>query len=241
VAVKKNEPIAIRLDGVSFSYPILGAKVSGRGAMTSALGGLMRNNHGRVTIDALDHLDLTVRRGQRLGILGHNGAGKSTLLRVMAGIFPPSTGTVEIHGRIATLFDKMLGMDAELTGADNIRVRGMFLGWSDAEIEARREEIVEFCELGDYLQLPVRTYSPGMRSRLGFAISTSFPAEILLLDEWMGAGDKRFAEQAKKRMDEFYENAGAVVLASHNVSLIERNCDSIIVLEKGRVIERGDL
>lgn len=234
--------VAVRLSGVHFTYPLMG--VSLRRKLTGALpvvGGQLRQHKRRVEIQALEGIDLELRQGQRLGILGHNGAGKSTLLRLIAGIYHPSAGSVEVFGRVAAVFDKMLGMDPEMTGYDNIRVRGMFLGLGNEEIEHRVEEIAEFCELGEYLHLPLRIYSPGMRARLGFSTCTAFDADVLVLDEWMGVGDKRFRERAHERMKDFYQRAGTVILVSHNDQLIEENCDSAIVMEHGRVVDRYDL
>lgn len=235
-------PPAVELDGVTFAYPLLGVSIKKklRGAL-SRVGGTVSTHHGHVEIRALDDVTLSIRPGQRLGIRGSNGAGKSTLLRVIAGIYHPSAGAVRVRGRVAAVFDKMLGMDPELTGYENIRVRGMFLGLRDDEIGRYVEEIAEFCELGEYLDLPMRVYSPGMRARLGFSISTAFDAEILLLDEWMGVGDRQFSDKARDRMKAFYGRAGTVVLVSHNDKLIEDNCDSAIVMEKGRIVERYDL
>ncbi|GJM20064.1 MAG: ABC transporter ATP-binding protein [Phycisphaeraceae bacterium] len=238
----EQAPVTIRVSGVSFAYPLLGVSLKNkvRGAL-SKVGGTISEHHGHVEVRALDGVDLELRRGQRLGIRGSNGAGKSTLLRVIAGIFHPSSGSVATAGRIAAVFDKSLGMDPELTGYENIRVRAMFLGLRDAEIDAKTEDIAEFCELGEYLDLPMRIYSPGMRARLGFSISTAFDADVLLLDEWLGVGDRKFADKARERMKAFYERAGTVVLVSHNEKLIEDNCDCAIVMEKGRIVERQGL
>lgn len=234
-----DAPVAVRLSGVHFSYPLMG--VSLRRKLTGAVpivGGRLEQRRRRVAVCALEGIDLEIRRGQRLGIRGHNGAGKSTLLRLIAGIYHPSSGSVEVRGRVAAVFDKMLGMDPEMSGYDNIRVRGMFLGLSDAEIEHRVEEIAEFCELGEYLNLPLRIYSPGMRARLGFSVSTAFDAEVLVLDEWMGVGDQRFRDRARERMQDFYQRAGTVILVSHNDRLIEENCDSAVVMEHGKIVDR---
>ena len=231
--------VAVRLTDVHFTYPLMG--VSLRKKLTGALpivGGQLHQHRRRVEIRALEGIDLELRRGQRLGIMGHNGAGKSTMLRLIAGIYHARSGKVEVFGRVAAVFDKMLGMDPEMTGYDNIRVRGMFLGLTDGEIEHRVEEIAEFCELGEYLHLPLRIYSPGMRARLGFSTCTAFDADVLVLDEWMGVGDKRFRERAHDRMREFYQRAGTVILVSHNDQLIEENCDSAIVMEHGRIVDR---
>jgi len=241
MAVAMGEPV-IQLRDVTFSYSIFG---NAQGideqpaAAESRIGGVMRRIARReIRVCALDELTLDIRAGQRLGVLGRNGAGKSTLLRVIAGIYPPESGQVSVRGTVATVFDKMLGMDQELSGLENIYVRGMFMGLSHKQIKARVEEIAAFSELGPFLKLPVRVYSSGMRARLGFAVSTAFDADILLLDEWLGVGDRDFVEKAKVRMQDFYKRAGTVVLVSHNENLIRDNCDSVVVLEQGRIVEQ---
>ncbi|MFT5424824.1 MAG: ABC-type polysaccharide/polyol phosphate transport system ATPase subunit [Phycisphaerales bacterium] len=246
-------PPAVALRDVSFEYPLLGMKLSGLiGALArrskagpdpkapppSPVGGTVRVRGRRASVEALHDISLRIDTGQRLGIVGANGAGKSTLLRLIAGIYAPTAGTVRTTGRVAAIFGSAHGMDQELSGYENIRVRGLFLGRTDAEIRDRAREIAEFCELEDFLHLPLRIYSPGMAARLGFSISTAFRPDLLLLDEWLGVGDHRFTERARDRMKGFYKDAGTVVLASHNEKLIEQNCDSIVVMEKGRIIER---
>lgn len=227
-----------RLRDVHFDYTMLGVggrkKISG---VETRVGGHIQIRKRRIEVAALQGIDLEFRAGQRIGFCGSNGAGKSTLLRIIAGIYKPTHGTVEVHGKVASIFDRMLGMDAELTGHENILVRGMFMGIKPEAVREKIDEIVDFCELDDFLHLPLRVYSPGMRARLGFAICTAFDAEILLLDEWLGVGDARFAEKARERMNQFFESAGTVIMASHSEKLLKDNCHEFYQLEKGRIVD----
>ena len=188
---------------------------------------------------ALHNVSLKLGHGDRLGILGHNGAGKSTLLRVMAGVYVPAAGRVIIDGRVSPLFNTSPGLDIDDTGYENIVTCGMLLGMTLNEIRVKTPEIAEFTELGDYLNLPVRTYSTGMVTRLGFAIATSIHPEILLLDEGLGAGDARFAEHAKRRIDALIERSSILVLASHSEALIRSMCNRAMLLDGGRIAMLG--
>ena len=158
----------------------------------------------------------------------------------LAGIYEPSVGTVEIEGHAVPLFDVFLGMDHENTGYENIMLRGLFLGLTRQQIKERVDDIVEFTELGDFLNLPIRTYSAGMRIRLAFAVSTSIVPDILLLDEGIGAGDVAFLEKANKRLDEFTEKAAIIVLASHSEPLLRKICRTCILMEHGKVLRMGE-
>lgn len=184
---------------------------------------------------ALNDLSLRIETGDRLGLVGHNGAGKSTLLRVLAGIYAPSFGVVETQGKTVPLLDISLGMDENSTGRQNIRLRGLLLGMSDAEIAEKEEEIAQFSGLDTFLDLPIRTYSSGMRVRLGFAISTAVDADILLLDEVMGVGDAAFKEKANRRLAELHERSEIVVLALHDNAVIRKTCEKALWLDRGNV------
>ena len=184
-------------------------------------------------------MSLKLGHGDRLGILGHNGAGKSTLLRVMAGVYVPTTGRVIIDGSVSPLFNSSPGLDIDDTGYENILTCGMLLGMTLNEIRVKTPEIAEFTELGDYLNLPVRTYSTGMVTRLGFAIATSIDPEILLLDEGLAAGDARFAEHANRRIDALVERSSILVLASHSEALIRAMCNRAMLLDGGRNVVLG--
>lgn len=233
---------SILLNDVSVSFPVYDAASRSvkKHLFPPRTGGrISKAGTSGSVITALDHLDLKLEHGDRVGLVGHNGAGKSTLLRVMAGIYEPCAGQIAVDGQIAPLFDITLGMDADATGYDNILMRGLFLGMSKSEIRARATEIAEFTELGDFLDLPIRTYSEGMRMRLAFAISTSISPDILLLDEGIAAGDASFMEKAAARLNEFVDRAAIIVLASHSDALIKHLCNSVVLLERGRVVAQG--
>ncbi|MCA8020414.1 ABC transporter ATP-binding protein [Burkholderia metallica] len=228
----------IELKGATLDLPIY--DVQGRSLKRQVLRMGRRNtiaedNDGVIVVRALDNVDLRLESGDRIGLIGHNGAGKSTLLRTMAGIYPPTAGTVTRSGKVVPLLDISLGMDENSTGLQNIRLRGLLLGMSDAEIREKQREISDFCELGDYLDLPIRTYSSGMRVRLAFAVSTAVDAEILLLDEVMGVGDAAFMQKAEQRLADLHSRAEIVVLAMHSNHEIRRVCNKALWMERGRV------
>lgn len=231
------------LDSVTVDFPIYGQRSLRSALVARRTGGTIQQDTGgrrrRITVRALDQVTLEIEHGDRLGLIGHNGAGKSTLLRVMAGVYEPVSGSIRIEGNLAPLFNINPGLDLDDTGYETIRTCGMFLGMSDEEIEQKTPDIVEFCELGEYLELPVRTYSTGMMTRLGFAIATAVDPEILLLDEGLGAGDARFAERAKRRVDSLVARSSILVLASHGDALIQSMCNKAVLLEGGRVVRYG--
>lgn len=182
---------------------------------------------------ALRDLSFSIQKGQNVGLVGRNGSGKSTLLRVLGGIYTPTSGQVVATGKISSLYGMNLGIQPDATGRENIVFRGIIKGWSRQELDERIPEIIEFSELGDFIDLPLRTYSDGMRMRLLFAIATCFAPEILLLDEWIGAGDANFQKKAGVRMNSLVDEAGITVVASHNRSLIQNVCEQGIWLDKG--------
>lgn len=210
---------------VEVTYPL--------GSFTAA----MRNRSGH---KALSGINFDLKPGSRLGLLGRNGSGKSTLLRTLAGVFPPSGGTLEIKGEISSIFNATSGFIPNATGRENIVLRGYMLGLDYEKIKRLIPNIVEFCELGEWIDRPVYQYSSGMTLRLAFAIATSLRSNILLMDEWLGAGDAEFIAKAQKRMDEMVENAQIIVLASHNMPLLSRICDTCLVLDKSKVVFAGE-
>jgi len=206
------------------------------------LGGrLDEDSRHRVCVRALDGVSLSFVDGDRVALLGANGAGKSTLLRVLAGIYEPMRGRVQTEGRVASVFDLTLGFDPDCTGYENILLRGLCLGINRAEIRARREAIAAFTELGDYLAMPLRTYSSGMKLRLAFAVSTHVDAEILLMDEWIGAGDMAFTKKAEQYFVELVGNSAILVLASHSEQIVSRTCNKAVLLSHGKVAHVGGL
>ncbi|MGL3111868.1 ABC transporter ATP-binding protein [Bradyrhizobium sp. BR 1432] len=228
----------LTLDGVSVSFPIYSG-----GSRSLKKGLLYRGSRGRIASDANDRLVVEALRnvslqfsiGDRVALIGANGAGKTTLLRVMAGIYEPVSGVVRVSGRISPMFDIGLGIDPELSGLENIRLRGLLLGLSPDEIERLVPDIGAFTELGDYLDLPARTYSSGMLTRLTFAVATCFAPEILLMDEWILAGDAGFLAKAERRIESFVENASVLVLASHNEQICRTWCTKAVWLDSGEV------
>jgi lipopolysaccharide transport system ATP-binding protein len=185
-------------------------------------GEIGRNVSNQVSVTALHDLSINLKSGDRLGVMGPNGAGKSTLLRVIAGIYAPTSGSIEVKGRIASLIDISLGMELEASGFENIRMRGVMMGLSLKQIKSLEEEIAEFTELGPYLNMPIRSYSTGMHMRLGFAVSTAVPADILLMDEWLSVGDEAFKVKAEKRLEDYVNKSSILVLASHSKETIEK-------------------
>jgi lipopolysaccharide transport system ATP-binding protein len=190
---------------------------------------------GHMVIRGLEDVSFELNDGARLGLIGHNGAGKTTLLRVLSGIFVPTGGEATIDGKCVSLINISLGIDPEASGRENIRLRGVIMGMSPAEIAERSEAIAEFTGLGEFLDMPLRTYSTGMQLRLAFAVSTSVIPEILIMDEWLATGDAEFQHRANERLRAIVDSSSILVLASHSVDLIRQNCSRVIWLEKGRV------
>lgn len=236
--------VAIRLARVCVSFPIyqIGSRsLKKRILSRSSAGRFARDADDRITIEALQDVDLTVERGERLALIGANGAGKTTLLRVMAGIYEPASGTIELTGRVSPMFDIGLGIDPELSGYDNIRLRGLLLGLTGNEVESLMPSIAEFTELGPYLDVPVRTYSSGMMLRLTFGVATCFAPEVLLMDEWILAGDAHFLEKAKERIASFVRQASTLVLATHNQEVCREWCSKGAWIHEGRVRAYGPI
>ena len=210
--------------------------------VSAATGGVLTAQRGgHISIEALKNLNLEISAGDRLGIMGHNGSGKSTLLRLLSGIYEPSSGKIERSGSIASLVDISLGINAESTGRENIFLRGKLMGLSKKEIDEKIDEIIEFSELGDYINLPVRIYSSGMLLRLAFSVSTSITADILIMDEWLSVGDGAFAERASNRLRELVDSSEILVIASHTRSLIEETCNKVVWLEHGVIKKVGSV
>jgi ABC-type polysaccharide/polyol phosphate transport system ATPase subunit len=230
----------IELKNVCINIPIYGADKSFRSAIVNRyVGGNLKRSNNIISVQALDAINLKLNSGDRLGLIGHNGAGKSTLLSVLAGVYKPEIGSVACKGKITPLFNLAPGMDPVDTGLENIMTVGMYLGMSKQEIKDKTESIVEFTELSDYINLPVRTYSAGMIARLTFGIATSLEPDILLIDEGIGAGDHSFAHKAKQRLEAFYNKINIIVVASHSSELIKQLCNKAILMEHGKIIASG--
>ncbi|ABQ37614.1 MAG: ABC transporter ATP-binding protein [Bradyrhizobium sp.] len=208
----------------------------------SRVGGRVSKGEGSFQfVQALDEISFSLKQGDRLGLVGHNGAGKTTLIRVLAGIYEPTRGSLRVVGRNVPMFDIGLGMDEEASGYENIRTRGLILGLSPEEIEERVPEIAEFAELGDYLELPIRTYSSGMLLRLVFSIAASIHGDIILMDEWIAVGDAQFRKKTHDRLQQITQRSGIVVLASHDFGLLRETCNLGLYLDGGRVRAFGAL
>ena len=222
-------------------FPIFDAKsrslkMASLGAAGGAIG---RNSSNVVVVEALKDINLHLREGDRVGLVGHNGAGKSTLLRLLSGIYEPTRGSADVRGRVAPVFDLGVGMDPEISGYENIIIRGLFLGQSRKQMKAKMDEIAEFSELGEYLAMPLRTYSTGMRVRLALGVVTSIEPEILLLDEGIGAVDAAFMAKARNRLQDLVKRSGILVFASHSNEFLAQLCDSALWIDHGQVREVG--
>jgi lipopolysaccharide transport system ATP-binding protein len=222
----------------SIEFPVFNAQ--GR-SLTSRLlqvatgGKLDADPNGRVVIRALDNLSFKLQDGDQVGLLGHNGAGKSTLLRALSRVYAPTSGHAIIEGEVGSLIDISLGINAEATGRENIFIRGALLGLSKKEIESQLDEVIEFSELGDFIEMPVRTYSSGMHLRLAFAVSTVVRPEILLMDEWLSVGDADFQHKAEARLRDLVSGTKILAIASHSRELVEAVCNRAIWLEHGQI------
>ena len=229
---------SIKLDHCSLQLPIYGTiNRSLKGAvMASATGGKIASASRHVTVvQALKDINLELRAGDRVGLVGHNGAGKTTLLRMIAGIYEPTDGCIEVQGRVSSFINLGMGMDLEATGRENILLCGLMFGMDIEEVRRLAPAIGEFSGLGDFLDMPVRTYSSGMTMRLVFSIVTSVPAEILVMDEWLSVGDADFVVHAEQRLRRLVDAASILVLASHDPAVIAKLCNMIVHLEHGEV------
>ncbi|MBS7804516.1 ABC transporter ATP-binding protein [Rhizobiales bacterium TNE-4] len=229
--------ISIKAKNVTLEYPVFGMTQQSikKRVLNVATGGLISNSAGIPIVRALRDLSFELKSGDRLGLVGHNGAGKSSLLRTIAGIYPPTSGQLTVHGRIVTTLNIAVGLEPEATGFENIIMRGILFGLSRAEIEARIDDIAEFTELGDYLNMPVRVYSSGMMTRLAFGVVTSLNADILLMDEVIGTGDANFIRKAEVRLTNFMNRAKVLIIASHNEDIIQKLCNKAMLLSHGEL------
>tara|TARA_R110001606_G_scaffold102807_5_gene225418 strand:+ start:15670 stop:16821 length:1152 start_codon:yes stop_codon:yes gene_type:complete len=231
------------LDKVNVSYRV--RDVALRKVLLSSeeshTGGIVKSSRKNVEVAALTDISVHLKDGDRLGIVGHNGAGKTTLLKVMSGILPPMSGRVRVEGHLSPLLSIQLGLSNQATGYENIFIRARYMGVPEKVILAQADEIAAFSELGDYIHFPISTYSSGMRLRLAFAVATAFSPEVLILDEWLSAGDVQFQAKAAKRLHKLIDNTGVFVMASHNPNLIKRVCNIGLVLNQSRVAFLGPI
>ena len=228
----------IILKNLSIDFPVYGS--NGRSlknmAFNALTGGVIAAGANSVQIvRALDEISFECGEGDRVGLMGHNGSGKSTLLRAIAGIYEPTRGSVHVTGSLMSMLTITQGMNADLTGHQNIMLRAALLGVGRKEARRMVDGIVEFSDLGDFIHMPLRTYSSGMAMRLAFSIATSIEADILLMDEWLSVGDQDFSQKAKTRLDAMVSKAKILVLASHNPDLINSLCNRKYTLVHGRI------
>jgi len=234
----------IDLKNVSVSFPVF--NINGRSLKKCFLrvasgGAIVQDANQHVVVHALNNISLSLRDGDRLGLIGHNGSGKSTFLRLLSQIYEPNNGHINIAGRVSSMLDLMQGIEAESTGYENILTRGTILGLSRKEIRDKTQEIIEFSGLGDYLSMPLRTYSSGMMVRLAFSISTCIKPDILLIDEIFGAGDADFMDKARNKMISLLDQSSIVVMATHSDELIQEFCNKALLLEGGCIKYFGDV
>ncbi|MFD9891694.1 ABC transporter ATP-binding protein [Amycolatopsis sp. NPDC059027] len=234
--------VSIEVRGASVDFPIFDAKTrSLKKQVLGKAGGKIGTGARVPVIEALRDITLSLSEGDRVGLVGHNGAGKSTLLRLLSGIYEPTRGSTRVIGRIAPVFDLGVGLDPEVSGYENILIRGLFLGMNRRQMEKRVGDIAEFTELGDYLRLPLRTYSAGMRVRLALGVVTTIDPEILILDEGLGAVDSAFLAKARGRLVDLARRSGVLVFASHADELLRELCTTALWMDEGRIRGHGSL
>ncbi|WP_241645998.1 ABC transporter ATP-binding protein [Rosenbergiella metrosideri] len=227
----------IKLEGASLDFPIYDAASRSikKNFIGFATGGKLGSKNGRAVVTALSNLDIEINDGERVGLIGHNGSGKTTLLRMFSKVYYPTSGDAKIVGSIGSLVSISLGINPEFTGRENIYIRGALLGLNKKEISSKIDDIISFTDLGDFIDMPVRTYSSGMQMRLGFSVSTIFKPQILIMDEWLSVGDEGFKDKAERRLSEIISSTKILILASHSYELLSKNCTRIIWLEHGKV------
>jgi lipopolysaccharide transport system ATP-binding protein len=229
---------SIELRNVGVDFPVFNASaLSLKNRVLSAVtgGAIDRKYDGTLIVKGLQNINLKIEAGERVGLIGHNGAGKTTLLRVLSGIYAPTEGEAIINGECVSLINISLGIDPEATGRENIKLRSSMIGLTPKQAKMKIDEIIAFSGLGDFIDLPFRTYSSGMQLRLAFAVSTSIRPQILILDEWLSTGDEEFSQKAEKRMAEVVNATDILVLASHDRKLLLDTCERVIWMEHGQI------
>jgi ABC-type polysaccharide/polyol phosphate transport system ATPase subunit len=229
--------VAINVTGLGVQYSL---KFTRKTTLRQSLTRRVSIDGGDSKFWALRDVTFRVNQGESLGVIGPNGAGKSTLLQVLAGIITPSAGVVEVDGHVSSLLSLGAGFDSDLSGVENIRLAGAFMGLDHADVETRLPGMVEYADLGQFIDAPIRTYSAGMKARLGFAIATSVDPDILLLDEVLATGDAAFREKSKARVLELVKEAKAIVLVTHDMTWVSEYCNKAMLIEQGRVIAEGE-
>lgn len=237
-----NPCSSVSLRNVVVDFPVFNASslsLKNRVLHTVSGGRISRDGQGVVQVRSLNGISLEIASGERIGLVGHNGAGKTTLLRVIAGIYHPTSGLADIKGSCTSLIDIHLGIDPEATGRENIALRATIMGLGRQKILSLMDEVAEFSGLGEFIDMPFRTYSSGMQMRLAFAVSTAVRPQILIMDEWLSTGDAAFATRASQRMQDVVSSTEILVLASHSKELLLQNCDRLVWLDQGEVVMDG--
>ena len=216
--------VVMRLEDVTLEYPVQ-----------------RQYRKENVKPSGVRNISLEIKQGEVLGIIGRNGSGKSTLLKMMAGVFPPNSGTIATRGSVSLLAGVGVGFHKELTGRENAYLYGALMGRTTEQIDGLIEEIQSFAELEHHFDRPIRTYSSGMKSRLGISVATAFKPDLLLIDEVLGVGDASFRKKSEKRVKDMISESGTVVIVSHSLGMLKTICDRIIVLDSGSVLHEGDV
>ena len=225
---------------LQISIPKAYSNSLGRQIIESTVGGKFMNDKNEMFVDVLKDINLTIRDGDRIGLLGHNGAGKTSLLKIIAGIIEPTSGEIEVRGNVVSLLNTSAGINMDFSGFDNIYMRLYLMGKKKSEIDKVIDEIINFSELGKYIYLPMKTYSSGMYTRLIFSINTVFDAEILLMDEFIGLADKTFIKKTETRINQMIKKTNNLVLATHSKELIKKFCNRVLILAAGSNVFYGD-
>ena len=234
--MKKNE--VLEVDNVSMKFNLMEKKVDN---LKEYVIKMIKNELRYQEFWALHNISFSLNKGDRLGILGLNGAGKSTLLKIIAGVLKATEGSVTTKGKIVPLLELGAGFDQQYTGAENIYLYGAVLGYSKEFIQEKYDEIIEFSELGDFINVPVKNYSSGMKARLGFSIATVVEPEILILDEVLSVGDAKFRKKSENRILSMFDSGVTVLFVSHSLEQVKRICNRAILLERGNLIADGDI
>lgn len=232
-----DENIAVRVEHVSMEFKITKDKIDT--LKEYVIRTLKRNKQDKEKIRVLDDISFDVYKGDKLGILGFNGAGKSTLLKILAGIYEPTYGKITINGKVAPLLELSAGFDKNYTGKNNIYLNGAFLSMDKNFLDEKYDEIVEFSELGEFINYPVKNYSSGMRAKLGFSIATLINPDILIVDEILSVGDIKFRKKSSEKINELMAEGVTVLLVSHSISQMRKICDKCIWIDNGKVVMQG--
>ncbi len=233
---------SITANKLVIEFPVYGTSSRSfkKSVISAATGGrLAADARDRIVVRSVDSISFQWKAGDRVGLVGHNGSGKTTLLRALAGAYEPVSGSLVVEGSVVSMLSITLGMEGEATGIENIYMRGILMGLSKSEVVSLIEDVTEFSELGNYIHMPMRTYSTGMMMRLAFGISTSVKADIILMDEWLSVGDVDFAKKAETRLQSMVGSAKIFVMASHNSGMIEAICNKVMHLEHGKVVSQN--